>query len=78
MTRFFDYSTTNTITFTLTDAIGKKTTKTVKYKMRKKLGVEEMIVMIKILFIIMTTMEHFVVKPQLLGIVPIVYCSAMV
>lgn len=41
MTRFFDYSTTNTITFTLTDAIGKKTTKTVKYKMRKKLGVEE-------------------------------------
>lgn len=34
-------NTTNTITFTLTDAIGKKTTKTVKYKMRKKLGVEE-------------------------------------
>ena len=34
-------NTTNTITFTLTDAIGKKTTKTVKYKMRQKLGVEE-------------------------------------
>lgn len=34
-------NTTNTITFTLTDVIGKKTTKTVKYKMRKKLGVEE-------------------------------------
>ena len=34
-------NTTNTITFTLTDAIGKKTTKTVKYKMGKKLGVEE-------------------------------------
>ena len=34
-------NTTNTITFTLTDAIGKKTTKTVKYKMRKKLVVEE-------------------------------------
>lgn len=34
-------NTTNTITFTLTDVIGKKTTKTVKYKMGKKLGVEE-------------------------------------
>lgn len=34
-------NTTNTITFTLTDAVGKKTTKTVKYKMRQKLGVEE-------------------------------------
>lgn len=34
-------NTTNTITFTLTDVIGKKTTKTVKYKMGKKMGVEE-------------------------------------
>lgn len=34
-------NTTNTITFTLTDANGKKTTKTIKYKMGKKLGVEE-------------------------------------
>lgn len=34
-------NTTNTITFTLTDANGKKTTKNIKYKMGKKLGVEE-------------------------------------
>ena len=34
-------NTTNTITFTLPDANGKKTTKTIKYKMGKKLGVEE-------------------------------------